>query len=141
MIQYIWPIAVIVLANTFYHICAKSTPSDVQPFASLTITYLVAAALSALLFFVTSENKNIVGEMQRLNWTSFIFGVAVVALEFGYLYVYRAGWKIGIGSLVANIALACVLLFVGALLYKEGITLKQVAGIALCMVGMVLINK
>ena len=46
----IWPILIVVGANTFYHICAKSTPEGVNAFASLTITYLVGAAFSAAAF-------------------------------------------------------------------------------------------
>ncbi|MEA4972433.1 MAG: EamA family transporter [Candidatus Metalachnospira sp.] len=141
MLQMYWPILVVVAANTVYNICAKSTPEAVQPFASLTVTYLVAAILSAIMFFITSKNKNLVAEFSSLNWTSFVFGCAIVALEFGYIYIYRVGWKMGIGSLVANVALACVLLIVGMLLYKQHISIKQIAGFMLCLGGIVLISK
>ena len=43
----IWPILIVVGANTFYHICAKSTPENANAFASLAITYGVGAAFSA----------------------------------------------------------------------------------------------
>lgn len=79
--------------------------------------------------------------MHRINWTSFVLGISVVALEFGYIQVYRAGWNVSIGSLVSNIGLAIVLIFVGLLLYKETISLNQVIGIFLCIAGIVFINK
>ena len=59
MWNYLWPILIVVGANTFYNISTKSTPQGIDPFASLTITYLVAAALSLLMFFVTGERKKI----------------------------------------------------------------------------------
>ena len=31
MWNYIWPVLLVVGANTFYHICSKSTPDNVQP--------------------------------------------------------------------------------------------------------------
>ena len=43
----IWPILIVVGANTFYHICAKSTPENANAFASLAITYGVGAVLSS----------------------------------------------------------------------------------------------
>ena len=43
MLSYIWPIALVVLANTFYQICAKATPEAMNPLASLTVTYTIAA--------------------------------------------------------------------------------------------------
>ena len=50
MFAYIWPMALLLLSNTVYQICAKSVPEDINPFASLTVTYLVAAAASTVLF-------------------------------------------------------------------------------------------
>lgn len=40
------PVLIVVLSNTFYNICTKSTPEDLNPFASLSITYLVGAVIS-----------------------------------------------------------------------------------------------
>ena len=50
----LWPMLMVVGANTVYNICAKSTPEKLNSFAALTINYGVAAALSFLLFFVTT---------------------------------------------------------------------------------------
>lgn len=141
MTQMIWPVLVVIAANTMYHICSKSTPANVQPFASLTVTYLVAACLSAILFFITSRDKNLLAAAANLNWASLLLGCAIVALEFGYLSIYRAGWNISTGSLVANIGLACVLLLVGVLFYQERIQWREAFGFLLCLGGIVLINR
>ena len=45
--QMIWPIGLMVLSNIFYNICSKETPSQMNPFAALIITYLVGAVVSA----------------------------------------------------------------------------------------------
>lgn len=141
VLNMMWPILVVVSANVFYNIIAKSTPNAVQPFASLVITYFTAAIVSFILFFLASEDKNITNEIQKANWTSVAFGLALVALEFGYIYVYRVGWKISIGSLVANISLAFVLLLVGIIVFKESISLRQIFGMVMCIGGLFLISK
>ena len=139
--QMLWPIMVVVAANTLYHICAKQTPEGLNAFASLGMTYFAAMVVSLVLFFATATDKNIGHELAKVNWTSLVFGISIVALEFGYLNVYRVGWKVSTVSLVANIALAVILLVVGLLVYKEAITLRQVIGMAVCVVGLVLIGK
>lgn len=136
-----WPILVVIFANVFYNIIAKSTPNNVQPFASLIITYLTATIVSLILFFIASGDKNITHEIQKANWTSVAFGLALVALEFGYIYVYRVGWKISIGSLVANISLSCALLLVGVIIFKESISIRQIFGMVMCIGGLLLISK
>lgn len=141
MIDLFWPIIIVVAANTLYNISAKLTPSEVHPFASLSITYFTAALLSVLLFFITNENKNIITEIQKTNWTAVALGFSVVALEFGYIYIYRVGWNVSTGSLVANISLACVLLIIGVFIYKDNISFHQTLGIALCIIGLLLVTK
>lgn len=137
----IWPLFIVVGANTVYNISTKSTPSNINSFASLAISYAIGMVFSVIMFYITSENKNIVAEVSKTNWTALALGIAIVALEFGYICIYRAGWKISIATLIANISLACVLMIVGVLLYKETISLRQIIGIAISAIGLVLIAK
>jgi len=137
----LWPVLVVVGANTIYNISTKSTPANVNAFASLAMTYVMAALSSVVLFFLTSDSKNLLAELTKTNWTAYALGVAIIGLEFGYICIYRAGWKIGVASLVANISLACVLLVVGYFFYKEVITLKQLLGMGVCALGLMLIVK
>lgn len=137
----LWPVLVVVGANTIYNISTKSTPANVNAFASLAMTYVMAALSSVVLFFLTSDSKNLLAELAKTNWTAYALGIAIIGLEFGYICIYRAGWKIGVASLVANISLACVLLIVGYFFYKEVITLKQLLGMGVCALGLMLIVK
>ncbi len=136
----VWPILMVILANTFYNICMKSMPADVNPFGALMVTYLVAAIISGLIFIFIVGPGNVGVEITKLNWTSIILALVIVGLEVGYVFVYRAGWTVSTASVVANIGLACVLLFVGYFLYRENVSLQQILGIIVCMVGLILIN-
>jgi drug/metabolite transporter (DMT)-like permease len=137
----IWPLLIVVGANTIYNISTKSTPSDVNAFASLATSYFIAMLGSVVMFFITSDSKNLLVEVSKTNWSALALGIAIVGLEFGYICIYRAGWKIGVASLVANISLACVLLLIGLFVYKEVITLKQLLGMGICAIGLMLIVK
>ena len=136
----IWPILVVILSNTFYNICMKSMPGDVNPFGALMVTYFVAAVISAIIFVYVVGPSNVGVEISKINWTSVILALAIVGLEVGYVFVYRAGWAVSTATVVANIGLACVLIVVGYFLYRENVSLNQIAGIVVCMFGLVLIN-
>lgn len=136
----LYPILIIVVSNILYNVCAKQTPGEINAFATLSITYLVAAIVSFVSFFVSARGKNIFAEFSKTNWTTFVLGIVIVGLELGYVLAYRNGWKMNTVSVTANIALAVALIFVAAIFYKESITLKQIAGIVLCAGGLVLIN-
>ena len=140
-LTYYLPIILIVTANVFYNICTKSTPASANPFLSLLVTYLVAALLTLILMLTNGLDDGIVQSLKRLNWTSYALGISVVALEFGYITAYRAGWNISLGSLVANISLAILLIPIGILFYKEVLTINHLAGISLCLAGLFFINR
>ena len=136
----VFPIVIVVLANTMYNICAKSTPGDVNPFGTLMVTYLVAVVLTFAIFVIMVKPENITVELSKINWTAFVLAVAVVLLEVGYILIYRAGWNINNASLVANICLACSLLAVGFLLYDESFSIKQIIGFVICIVGLIFVT-
>ncbi|MGI6744392.1 MAG: EamA family transporter [Eubacteriales bacterium] len=141
MFSYVWPIALVVVSNIIYHICSKSVPKDSDPFASLTLTYLVGAAASFILFLFSSKGGNPLKESSKLNFASLVLGIAIVGLEAGFLFAYRAGWQVSTASLVQSAALSAALLFVGALLFRENITVSKLVGAAICLVGLYFINK
>ena len=140
MFAYVWPIALVVLSNVVYQICAKSVPDGMDPFASLTVTYLVGAAVSAVLFFALGSGGGLVREYGKLNWAPFVLGVVIVGLEAGWIYAYKAGWQVSVGFIVQSAFLAAALLLVGYFLYHESLTWNKLAGVAICLAGLVIIN-
>ena len=141
MASYIWPVALVVLSNTLYQICAKSIPETVNPIASLTITYLTAAAASVVLYCVLNRNVNLVQQWRQINWASIVLGLVLVGLEAGFIYAYKAGWQVSTAATVQSAFLAILLLAVGVALYHEAITWNKIVGVAVCLIGLAILNK
>lgn len=140
MFSYIWPIALVILSNTAYQICAKSVPKTIDPFASLTGTYIVGAFMSAVLYFSLNRETNLIEEYAKLNWAPVVLGIVVVGLEVGWIYAYKAGWQVSTGFIVQSAILAAILIAVGYFLYRESITWNKILGIVICLIGLVFIN-
>ncbi|MDO5436411.1 MAG: EamA family transporter [Clostridia bacterium] len=141
MLGYVWPLALVVVSNVFYQICTKSVPDGMDPFASLTVTYLVGAAASLILYFALNKNGDLLKEYAKINWAPFVLGIVIIGLEVGYIYAYKAGWPVSTAQIVQAAVLAVILIFVGYLLYKEELTWNKIAGIVVCLAGLYLINK
>lgn len=139
--MYVLSIVLIVMSNVMYNISQKSTPGGVNPFASLLVTYSVAAVVTLTASFFVKNGKGLVESFSELNWTSFVLGCAIVGLELGYLFAYRSGWKISVVTLVANITLAMILICVGVFAFKESFEWYKFLGVGMCVAGLVLLNK
>lgn len=138
---YVWPIALVVISNILYQLCAKGVPKDMDTMASMTVTYTVGALCSAIIYFVINKNGNLLGEYAKMNFAPALLGVSVVGLEVGFIYAYKAGWPVSTASIVQSAFLAVALILVGGLVYKEPITFNKIFGAAVCLVGLYFINK
>ena len=137
----VWPIILIVLSNVAYQICAKSIPADVNPLASVTVTYLVGAAVSAVLYFLIGPERDLIREYSRLNWAPFVLGVVIVGLEAGMTYAYKAGWQVNTLYITQSAFIAVALLAVGRLLFREQLSWTKLLGTVIVLIGLAFINR
>lgn len=137
----VWPIALVIFSNIIYQICAKGVPKNMDVMASMTITYLVGAVCSAIMYFVMNKNSNLLQEYMKTNWAPIFLGISVVGLEVGFIYAYKNGWAVSTASIVQSAFLAIALIIVGAVLYHETITANKVIGIVICLIGLYFIKK
>lgn len=141
MFMYVFSIILVVISNVLYHICQKTTPVKANPFIALFATYVTAAIITVIVFIFSKTEKTFFESIKELNWSSIVLGISIIGLELGYILAYRAGWNISIGSLVANIFLAVLLIPIGIIFFKEGFDVKKLYGVVLCIIGLILINR
>ena len=108
--------------------------------ASGSLTYLIGAAASLVLYFVLGSDGNLLKEYGKLNWAPFVLGIVIVGLEAGWIYAYKAGWQVSTGFIVQSAFLAMSLLLVGYFIFREALTWNKVVGVAICLVGLIFIN-
>jgi multidrug transporter EmrE-like cation transporter len=130
-----------VLATVGYHLVLKVTPTTVNPFLSLAVTYGIGALIFAGVYVFSPGTTPLRVSLQGLNWTAFALAAAVVLLDLGYLMLYRVGFDVSLGQLVTQSAAALLLVIVGVAVFREKLTLVNAGGIALCVIGLWLINR
>ena len=138
--SYVWPMALLVISNTVYQICAKSVPKGLNSFAALMVTYLIGAAASAILYYTIGSGGNLFKEFGKVNWAPLVLGIVIVGLEAGWIYAYKAGWQVSTAFIVQSAFLAISLLLVGFFIFHESLSWNKVVGAAICLVGLVFIN-
>lgn len=131
MFAFYGSIAVVVASSVIYHLAQKSISGSGSIFGSLAFAYAIAMFFSlAGLFFQTGRI-----EMAQIvnfkNWPVLLLGLAVFGIEIGVLLTYKAGANVNtLPILVNGVVMAC-LIPLGALIYREHISLGSVMGILL----------
>ena len=116
-------------------------PQNINPMLALIITYLTAAVLCVFILIFTLKGQSLAVELGKLNWAPIALGVAIFGLELGFFLAYRVGWNISLGALISNISVSVLLIPIGVAVYKEAISTQTAAGIILCIIGLILINR
>ena len=140
MRAFVLPLGLTIVSNVVYHLAQKSVPRNADPMLAIAVTYLVALAATAIVLMTTGSVPS-VQSFRTLNWATYATGVAIVGVEIGFLLAYRNGFNVSLGAVTSNVAVALVLLPLGVLLFHERLTVANVSGIALCLIGLALIVR
>jgi drug/metabolite transporter (DMT)-like permease len=123
-----------------YHLAARNMPAQANPAMSLIVVYLIGSLLSAAALLVLLRPPAGTAVLAGLGWPTAALGLAVVLIEFGFLWMYRSGWGVSTGGLAVNIAATVALVAVGLLFFGERLTPANWFGAAICLVGLVLLT-
>ena len=138
--QLAW-LALAIIATVGYHLVMKLTPAEVNPLLSLAATYAIGAAVFLACYALAPDAPTLREGLKPLNWTVLGLAVTVVGLDVGFLMLYLSGFDVSLGQIVTQSVAALILLVAGVALFKEKINAANFAGIALCVIGLWLINR
>jgi multidrug transporter EmrE-like cation transporter len=138
--QMIW-LAIAIAATVGYHVVIKLTPMGANPYLSLAVTYAVTTLIFVVVYSVAPGPAPLRSAFGALNWTAVVLGIVVVFLDLGFMMLYRGGFDVSLGQLITQSAGALLLLLIGVAFFAEKLSVVNVAGILLCVVGLWLVNK
>ncbi len=131
----------IVIGVVLYHLSQKSIPQQANPFVVLSAAYLIALCISVGALFVRGDFKRGAELFRGQDWLPVIFlGLTAVAIELGYLYAYRTGWRISTTGITTGAFTTAALAIIGVWWFKEDLSMIHAVGIGFCIIGIVCIN-
>ncbi len=135
-----WPLLLVVLSGVGYQVGLKEVSGIGDPMISLMVTYLAASAVSFVIYFFQSLGKeSFFRGVFSVNVSAMGLGLAIVGIEVGTLFMYRAGWAVNVAFVVANSLIVAALMVTGFLLYKEKLSLRQLIGVGISLAGILCI--
>lgn len=135
------PIALIVGSVVLYQVTQKLLPAGINPWHALMIYYVLAFAFTIVATLIDRPAQTLLESVRQSNWAVPLVALSIVGIEVGWILAFRAGGSISLTGLIVNVAVAVVVIPIGLLFFKEKISLVNLAGMALCLVGLFLISR
>jgi drug/metabolite transporter (DMT)-like permease len=134
------PMLLATLGYVSYHLLQKNVPGGTSPLLATAIAYGVGFIACAGLFTLSGGWSG-VQRSQFANPATLGVGLAIVAIEVGFLLAYRAGGPLGSTALWVS-SVANVLLFAGAVVWGgERLDLLRALGALLTVSGVLLLSR
>jgi drug/metabolite transporter (DMT)-like permease len=134
------PLLLVVTGSLVYHVAAKSVPKALDPVASVIGVY-AAALVASIAVYAAARPGSMPGLTGMWHPAIAAVGLGALMIELGFLVTYRAGWPVSMASVMTNGLVAVLLVPIGALMFGEAITLVRIIGVALCLIGVTLIQR
>jgi len=133
------PLAVVIVAGIVYHVAQKGS-GDASPWPMLIVAYATALAMALGLALTSDDPRR--WHFGRIECVAGVMiGLAAFGIEAGFFFVYRAGWKLGSASVIANVTCTAVLALIGITVFREHLGATRAAGLALAAGGAALLVR
>ena len=141
MNSFYFPFALTIGGMLIYHVAQKSIPSTMNPFHGTMIAYAAGIVVCAIAALTYDGNRSFMTSIKGLNWAVVVLGIGAAAIEVGFMLAYRYGWKISITAVATNVAATALLIPLGVLAFREQVSLKNILGVAFCVIGLLLVVR
>ncbi len=131
---------VAILGGAGYQVLIKRVPVTLNPLVNVVAVYIAVIVLCLVLLPLFPLEGGVVKHLKQLSWLHLALAVSVTMIELGFLLMYRYGWNLSTGNLITSVFINVVLVVIGISLLSEKLSLINLAGIALSIVGVALIS-
>jgi len=136
-----FPFALAIAGMLLYHLAQKSIPKEMNPFVAMIIAYAGGIVLLAICALIYPGKKSFVETIRESNWAVFAVGAAAACIELGFLLAYRSGWRISVTAIATNVAATALLVPIGILVFKDHLSLRNIAGLLFCVLGLAMVVR
>ena len=137
----IGPLLLVVCGSLLYHVAAKSIPPAFDPAAALVGLYATALAGGIVAYAIVRPAAAPFAFSRMWHPTIAAVGIGALLIEMGFLLAYRGAWPVSTASVITNGVAAVLLVVLGAALFGESLTITKAAGVLLCLLGVVLLQR
>jgi drug/metabolite transporter (DMT)-like permease len=132
-----FPLVVVIVSAVAYHLAQRAAGhAAASPWPMLAVAYGLAFLVAATLAILSPHSADRGARTAGL-W----IGLAMLGIEAGFFFVYKAGWPLATASVIGNVSVTLILATIGIVMFGDHLSAARAGGIALAVAGAVLIAR
>jgi drug/metabolite transporter (DMT)-like permease len=132
-----FPLVVVIVSAVAYHLAQRAAGhAAASPWPMLAVAYGLAFLVAATLAVLSPHSADRGARTAGL-WV----GLAMLGIEAGFFFVYKAGWPLATASVIGNVSVTLILATIGIVMFGDHLSAARAGGIALAVAGAVLIAR
>lgn len=129
-----------ILGGVGYQYFVKLIPQTLNPIISILMVYVTGIVLCLILLPFYPSEGSLGIHIRKLNWIQIAVAISVLAIELGFLLMYRYGWNLTTTNITTGVFTNLLLIAIGILILGEKISLINGLGIILSIIGVALVG-
>jgi len=129
-----------ILGGVGYQYFVKLIPQTLNPIISILMVYVTGIFLCLLVLPFYPSEGGISQHIRQLNWIQVAIALSVLAIELGFLLMYRYGWNLTTTNVTTSVFTNLLLIAIGILILGEKVSPVNGIGIILSIIGVALIG-
>jgi len=130
----------VIIGSISYQYLAKRILVSLNPIISMIGMYTAVLVLGVFLLPLFPSEDSISHHLRQLSWIQLDLAISSIMVALGFLLIYQYGWNLSTGNIVTGVFINIILVILGVTLLGEKVNLLTAIGIALCILGAVLIS-
>lgn len=131
------PFVVVVLGQVLYHSLLRQLPKGIPALALISLTYAIGAVVGGVLWWLVPADAPVAAApsvVETLPWAAGL-AVAILLVEVGYVYAYRAGLPLSVGALTVFAVTTALLVPISFMAFHDRMSWLQWLGMVLVLGG------
>ena len=140
MSPYYLALGLLISSILAYQVSQKLLP-NLSPWHLLSVVYGLALIVCLGFALFEVKEKPLLEGLRGMTWPVLLLAASVVGIELAWILAVRAGGQISLTGLIANISVAMLAIPIGVYFFKEKLNTTNLIGVALCLIGLVLVSR
>ncbi len=136
--MYYFSISIVIVTSVLYSLFQNLIPAGTNPVIALCCMYIGGFICAVPFYFKTK--KTVKKNKKSLGTRALLFGIINILIDLGFFLAFKSGWSVRYFNITTDIFILIFLTITSVAFYKEKLSIYNLLGVIISIVGLSILN-